>query len=90
MELHATVALWDGPQLTLYESTQSVNNSQDVIAQARDQGVGVILITHNMGVVNRHDAFCATKTPFSRRARSGEESSGTRSARWRRMIDEAT
>jgi xanthine dehydrogenase YagR molybdenum-binding subunit len=33
MELHATVAVWDGPQLTLYETTQSVNNSQDVIAQ---------------------------------------------------------
>jgi xanthine dehydrogenase YagR molybdenum-binding subunit len=33
MELHATTAVWDGPQLTLYESTQSVNNSQDVIAQ---------------------------------------------------------
>ncbi len=41
MELHATVAVWDGPHLTLYESTQSVNNSQDVIAQVlglpRDQ-----------------------------------------------------
>jgi xanthine dehydrogenase YagR molybdenum-binding subunit len=41
MELHATTAVWDGPQLTLYESTQSVNNSQDVIAQVlglpRDQ-----------------------------------------------------
>lgn len=33
MELHATTAVWDGPQLTLYESTQSVDNSQDVIAQ---------------------------------------------------------
>jgi xanthine dehydrogenase YagR molybdenum-binding subunit len=33
MELHETTAVWDGPQLTLYESTQSVNNSQDVIAQ---------------------------------------------------------
>jgi xanthine dehydrogenase YagR molybdenum-binding subunit len=33
MEPHATTAVWDGPQLTLYESTQSVNNSQDVIAQ---------------------------------------------------------
>lgn len=33
MELHATTAVWDGPQLTLYESTQSVNNSQDVVAQ---------------------------------------------------------
>lgn len=33
MELHATTAFWDGPLLTLYETTQSVNNSQDVIAQ---------------------------------------------------------
>jgi xanthine dehydrogenase YagR molybdenum-binding subunit len=33
MEPHATTAVWDGRQLTLYESTQSVNNSQDVIAQ---------------------------------------------------------
>ena len=33
MELHATTAVWDAAQLTLYESTQSVNNSQDVIAQ---------------------------------------------------------
>jgi len=33
MELHATTAVWDGPQLTIYETTQSVNNSQDVIAQ---------------------------------------------------------
>jgi xanthine dehydrogenase YagR molybdenum-binding subunit len=33
MELHATTAVWEGPQLTLYETTQSVNNSQDVIAQ---------------------------------------------------------
>jgi xanthine dehydrogenase YagR molybdenum-binding subunit len=41
MELHATTAVWEGSQLTLYESTQSVNNSQDVIAQVlglpRDQ-----------------------------------------------------
>jgi xanthine dehydrogenase YagR molybdenum-binding subunit len=33
MELHATTAVWDGPQLTIYDTTQSVNNSQDVIAQ---------------------------------------------------------
>jgi len=33
MELHATTAIWYGPQLTIYETTQSVNNSQDVIAQ---------------------------------------------------------
>jgi len=33
MEMHATTAVWNGPLLTLYESTQSVNNSQDVIAQ---------------------------------------------------------
>jgi xanthine dehydrogenase YagR molybdenum-binding subunit len=33
MELHATTAVWDGSQLTIYETTQSVNNSQDVIAQ---------------------------------------------------------
>ncbi|HEX2475097.1 MAG TPA: molybdopterin cofactor-binding domain-containing protein, partial [Lacipirellulaceae bacterium] len=33
MELHATTAVWDGQQLTIYETTQSVNNSQDVIAQ---------------------------------------------------------
>jgi xanthine dehydrogenase YagR molybdenum-binding subunit len=33
IELHATIALWDGPTLTLYESTQGVVNLRSVLAQ---------------------------------------------------------
>src|SRR5262249_46197238 len=33
LELHSTVALWDGPNLTLYDSTQGVINMRGVIAQ---------------------------------------------------------
>ncbi len=33
IELHATVALWDGTSFTLYESTQAVVNHQVVMAQ---------------------------------------------------------
>ena len=33
IELHATTAVWDGPMLTLYESTQGVDNTRDVVAQ---------------------------------------------------------
>lgn len=33
IELHATVALWDGPSLTVYEATQAVVNCQVVLAQ---------------------------------------------------------
>src|SRR5437879_8712650 len=33
LELHATTALWDGPNLTLYESSQGVVNLQGVLAQ---------------------------------------------------------
>ncbi len=33
IELHATTAVWDGPQLTLYECTQAVNNTRDVVAE---------------------------------------------------------
>jgi xanthine dehydrogenase YagR molybdenum-binding subunit len=33
MELHATVAVWDGKKYTLYESTQGVMNHQEVMAQ---------------------------------------------------------
>ena len=33
IELHATVAIWDGPALTLYESTQGVVNLRSVLAQ---------------------------------------------------------
>lgn len=33
LELHATTAVWDGPKLTLYESTQSIFNTRNVIAQ---------------------------------------------------------
>jgi xanthine dehydrogenase YagR molybdenum-binding subunit len=32
IELHATVAVWDGDDLTLYESTQAVNNARNVVA----------------------------------------------------------
>jgi xanthine dehydrogenase YagR molybdenum-binding subunit len=33
MELHATVASWDGQSFTLYETTQGVMNSRDALAQ---------------------------------------------------------
>ena len=33
LELHSTVALWDGPMLTLYDSTQGVVNLRGVLAQ---------------------------------------------------------
>ena len=33
MEMHATVAVWDGKNYTLYESTQGVMNHQTVMAQ---------------------------------------------------------
>jgi xanthine dehydrogenase YagR molybdenum-binding subunit len=33
IELHASVASWDGQNFTLYETTQAVVNSRDVIAQ---------------------------------------------------------
>ena len=33
LELHSTVAAWDGPMLTLYDSTQGVVNLRSVLAQ---------------------------------------------------------
>jgi xanthine dehydrogenase YagR molybdenum-binding subunit len=33
LELHATIAVWEGPRLTLYESSQGVVNLQGVLAQ---------------------------------------------------------
>src|SRR5947207_2249326 len=33
LELHATVAVWDGAMLTLYEASQGVFNLQGVLAQ---------------------------------------------------------
>ena len=33
LELHSTVALWNGPMLTLYDSTQGVVNLRSVLAQ---------------------------------------------------------
>jgi xanthine dehydrogenase YagR molybdenum-binding subunit len=33
MEMHATVAVWDGKKFTLYESSQGVMNHQNVLAQ---------------------------------------------------------
>ena len=33
LETHATTAIWDGPNLTLYESTQGVVNLRSVLAQ---------------------------------------------------------
>ena len=47
IELHATVASWDGQNLTLYETTQAVVNSRDVIAQM------VGLPTENVRVISR-------------------------------------
>ncbi len=34
MEMHATVAAWDGPKLTLYDKTQWVDNVQEQVALA--------------------------------------------------------
>ena len=36
IELHATTAIWDGPMLTLYESSQGVVNLRGVLAQTFD------------------------------------------------------
>ncbi|HZZ71978.1 MAG TPA: xanthine dehydrogenase family protein molybdopterin-binding subunit [Pirellulales bacterium] len=36
MELHATLAVWDGPKLTLYDKTQWVDNVQKQVALALD------------------------------------------------------
>ncbi|MGH7824419.1 MAG: xanthine dehydrogenase family protein molybdopterin-binding subunit, partial [Candidatus Binatia bacterium] len=33
IELHATTALWDGPMLTVYDSTQGVVNCRSILAQ---------------------------------------------------------
>ena len=33
LELHSTVAVWDGPRLTLYDSTQGVVNLRSVLSQ---------------------------------------------------------
>jgi xanthine dehydrogenase YagR molybdenum-binding subunit len=33
IELHSSVAVWDGPNLTLYETTQAINNMRGVVAQ---------------------------------------------------------
>src|SRR6476469_2499492 len=33
LELHSTVAVWDGPRLTLYDSTQGVVNMRSVLSQ---------------------------------------------------------
>ena len=33
IELHSTTAVWEGDTLTLYESTQAVHNTRDVVAQ---------------------------------------------------------
>src|SRR5262249_42554297 len=33
LELHSTIAVWDGPALTIYESSQGVCNLQGVLAQ---------------------------------------------------------
>src|SRR5262249_1182667 len=34
MEPHATIAVWDGPKLTLYEKTQGVDMTQKQVSQA--------------------------------------------------------
>ncbi|HEY3596276.1 MAG TPA: xanthine dehydrogenase family protein molybdopterin-binding subunit, partial [Paraburkholderia sp.] len=34
MEPHATMAIWDGPQLTLYDSTQGVSGAKTAVAKA--------------------------------------------------------
>jgi xanthine dehydrogenase YagR molybdenum-binding subunit len=47
IELHASVAVWDGQNFTLYETTQAVMNHQDVMAQM----LGVPL--ENVRVISR-------------------------------------
>src|SRR5881409_1915459 len=39
IELHATTAIWDGPTLTLYESSQGVFNLRGVLAQMQRTGL---------------------------------------------------
>ena len=48
MEMHATVAVWDGKGFTLYESSQGVVNHQHVMAQV----MGVE--KHNLRVISRY------------------------------------
>ena len=40
MEMHATVAVWDGKRYTLYESSQGVMNHQNVLAQVLGEPKG--------------------------------------------------
>ena len=47
LELHATTAIWDGPTLTLYESSQGVFNLRGVLAQMFG------LPTENVRVITR-------------------------------------
>jgi xanthine dehydrogenase YagR molybdenum-binding subunit len=47
MEMHATVAVWDGERYTLYESTQGVMNHQNVMAQVLGEPKG------NVEVISR-------------------------------------
>ena len=47
IELHATIAIWDGPRLTLYDSTQGVVNFRSVLAQVFG------LPTENVRVISR-------------------------------------
>jgi len=50
IELHATTAVWDGPSLTLYDSTQGVVNYKTVLAQMFGLPVeNVRVITHFVG-----------------------------------------
>lgn len=47
MELHASVATWDGQSFTLFETTQGVVNARDALAQM----LGVA--TENVRVISR-------------------------------------
>ena len=40
MEMHATVAVWDGKKYTLYESSQGVMNHQNVLSQVLGEPQG--------------------------------------------------
>lgn len=50
MELHATVAVWDGKKYTLYETSQGVMNHQTVMAQVLGQPKeNIEVISHFIG-----------------------------------------
>jgi xanthine dehydrogenase YagR molybdenum-binding subunit len=50
LETHGSVALWEGDQLTIYDSTQAVNGVREGVAQALEIPVNQVrVICHHMG-----------------------------------------